>query len=308
MAALLLPAFLLGQRGRPPRRIPNPSTILLKGGSRVEFKTFYSPAIGETTRYSVLLPPSYDKNLKRAFPVVYFLHGLFNDDTSWCVDRYGNLPALIEQIIQSEQVPEFLMVHPNGENSFYTDYADGSKKFEEYVRKDLIAEVEAHFRVKKERENRAIGGTSMGGYGALKIAMKFPRLYASVAAGSPIILLGEDPSAQLTTGSTRTSQFFSRIFAAVFGQPLDREHWKKNSIELLAQSAPLTNLNICMLYGTADRYNGLVPMEKGIRRVDGILKRRGVPHQLKVYEGEPHGWALMSKHLKQTLQFLTQTF
>src|SRR5262245_63304791 len=56
--------------------------------------------------------------------------------------------------------------------SFYCNYADGSKRYEDFVTQELVAHVESSYRARKGRENRAIGGTSMGGFGALKIAMK----------------------------------------------------------------------------------------------------------------------------------------
>ena len=296
------------QRGGPPRRIPNPETILLAGGSRVEFREFSSQALGREIRYSIFVPPSYRRQPRRKFPVIYFLHGMFNDDTSWCVDRYGNLPLAIERMVLEGKVPEFLMVHPQGENSFYTDLADGSQKFEEYIRRDLIEEVERSFRVRRRRSARAIGGTSMGGYGALKIAIKYPQLYASAAAGSPIVLLGNDPTVHWAESSSRRGRFFSELFANVFGDPIDREHWKNNSLGELARKAVVGDLRILLIYGTADRYNGLIPMEKGIRTLKKILSERGVAVQLEILENEPHGWNLVAGHLQETVEFLTRTF
>ncbi len=205
-------------------------------------------------------------------------------------------------------VPEFLMVHPQGRDSFYTDSVNGGGRFESYLKIDLIKEIEGNFRVRRDRSSRAIGGTSMGGYGALKLAMKHPELFATVVAGSPIVLLGEDPTADWDGGASRFSQYFSGLFGKIHGSPLDPEHWKQNSLEEIAKTSELNDVRIRMLYGTADRYNDRIPVEKGIRTLQQILESRSASAELKVYEGEPHGWDLLVNHLEESLQFLAATF
>ena len=304
----LVPIATWGQRSGPPDRIANPQTIHLEGGSRVEFRAFSSPALGEEGQYSVFFPPAYDMEPHRHFPVIYFLHGMNNDHTSWAAERYGNLPLLIENLLLEGKSPQFLMIHPDGRNSFYTDLLDGRRNNEQYIHKDLIEEVEKNFRVRTGRLNRAIAGTSMGGYGALKIAMKQAELYSSVAAGSPIILLGEDPSRQILNSPSRRADRFVRLFKPVFGMPFDPHHWQQNSVEVLARTADLRDLKIYFSYGTADRYRDEFPMEKGLQRLDQILTGRGLSHVFRVFEGEPHGWALIRAHLEETIDFLTETF
>ena len=299
---------LFAQRGGPARRLENPQTIQLPGGSRVEFKRFHAAALGKETEYSIFLPFPYDKDPGRKFPVIYFLHGMNNNHTSWAVARYGNIPERIERLILDEKIMPFLMVHPNGENSFYTNYFDGTRMYEEYIWKDMVKEIEKSFRAKTDRQNRSIAGTSMGGYGALKIAMKHPELYACVAAGSPIVFLGEDPSKLFVNSPSRRAQTFANFFTSIFGQPLDPEHWKKNSLEMLAHTEDFKDLDIYFAYGTADRYNRAFPMEVGVRRLDRILTERGIPHLFQVFDGEPHGWGLVATHLEETLEFLCRRF
>lgn len=297
----------MAQRAGPPRRIDDPQTIRLAGGSRVEFRAFSSPSLGGEGRYSIYFPPGYDES-NRKFPVIYFLHGLNNDHTSWAVGRYGNLPLMLEERILEGKTPAVLMVHPDGDNSFYTDFADGSQKFEQFIYKDLRQEIEEKYRARTGRSDRAIAGTSMGGYGALKIALKHPGLYASAAAGSPIILLGEDPSQQINNSSSRQVSRRNQLLERIFGVPFDREHWKANNIEVLARSADPAGLRLYFSYGTADRYQNTFPMEEGIRTLHQVLTERGIPHVYRFYEGEGHGWDLIRDHLDEMLEFLTQTF
>lgn len=304
----LLVWALAVQRGGPPRRIENPKTIDLAGGARVEFKSFTSPALGKEAHYSIYFPPSYSSDQSSRFPVVYFLHGMWNDHTSWTVERYGGIPQRIESLMVSKKLPEFVMVHPAGENSFYTDYLDESMNFETFVVKDLVAVVEKNYRVADTRAARSIGGVSMGAYGALKIALKYPEQYAAVAGISPIVFTGEDPSRYIMDSDSRFAQYFKSALKPVYGMPFDSAHWKENSLEALAHTSNPQGMKIFFAYGTADRYNDAFPMEAGVRTFAKILDGRGIPHEFRVYQDGPHGWRLVVDHLEEVAESLTQTF
>ncbi len=304
---LLLPwAGAVAQRGGPPRRLVDPGTIHLASGSRVEFHSFHSESLNQDLGYSVFLPAGYESS-GRTYPVVYFLHGMNNDHTSWCVGRYGNLPEIVDKTIREHALTEFVMAHPSGERGYYTDSADGQALYESAIQRDFIKEMESRFRVRKDRKGRAIGGTSMGGYGALKLAFKYSDSYSAVAASSPIVLLGDDPSELLNGPDPSRSQFFSRLLYRVYGNPVDLEHWQANNLKTLAKGN-LNSLRVMMLYGTADRYNQMIPMEEGIRGLADLLETRTVDNQLHIYEGEPHGWGLVGKHLPEILKFLASSF
>jgi len=305
---LLLGVPLAASAQDGPRRIDEPENRVLPGGARVEFSKFYSPALGRDSKYSVYLPPSYGDSPTRKFPVVYFLHGLWNDDTSWTVERYGGIPTRIEELQKSGEIPEFIMINPNGENSFYTDYLDGTLNFEQMIVKDLIAHAEKTYRTIPDRKHRSIGGVSMGAYGALKIAMKHPELYASALGFSPIIFAGDDPSVYIRDANSRMAQYLVKALAPIYGMPFDHEHWVQNSLIDLAKTADVDGLDLFFAYGTADRYNQSFPLAAGIKAFDKVLTERGIKHQFKIYEGGPHGWQLVLDHLEDAARFLTESF
>jgi len=123
-------------------------------------------------RYRVLYPRDYANGGR--FPVLYLLHGLYGDYLNWDtrtgLENYArNLPLLI--------------VMPDANDSWYTNSATVPQdKFEDYIAKDLISEVDENYRTIRDRHGRAIAGLSMGGYGALKLGLKYPELF--VFAGS----------------------------------------------------------------------------------------------------------------------------
>jgi S-formylglutathione hydrolase FrmB len=291
------------------RRRSDLGPIALPGGSKIEFKSFESQCLKATEPYSIFLPPSFSKETSRTYPVIYFLHGLNNDETSWTVDRYGHIQSSLEQMILSGKVPEFIMVHPRGDRSFYCNYIDRSKLYEDLIAQELISYMETNYRAKKGRENRAIAGTSMGGYGALKIAMKYPDRYAAVVGQSPIIIPGSNPM-QLPeeARSTRFYSFFAQMLTPIFGDPLKQELWDANNPLVLAKNHKLDGLKIYFDYGTSDQYIAMAHLDEGCKALDRILTESQTPHAFKIHPSEPHGWALIASHIDETLPFLCQTF
>jgi S-formylglutathione hydrolase FrmB len=291
------------------RRRTDLGPITLPGGSTVEFKSFDSKTLGAPERYSVFLPPSFSKSPSRTYPVIYFLHGLNNDETSWTVDRYGNIQNALDQMITSGKLPEFIMVHPRGDSSFYCNYMDGSKRYEDLIAREFIDYMEANYRAAKGRENRAIAGTSMGGYGALKIAMKFPERYAAVVGQSPILFPGRNPLALSEEAkASKFYSFFVNMLTPMFGNPVQQELWDANNPLVLAKGGKLGALKIYFDYGTDDRYIPMTHLDEGNKALAQILTDAGIPHTFKIRSGEPHGWALIAAHLDETLPFLCGTF
>jgi enterochelin esterase family protein len=299
---------LAAQQGEERRRADN-APIELPGGCRVEFKALRSESLGTEQRYSIFFPPSYAQG-KSVYPVIYFLHGLNNDHTSWTVDRYGSMQEKFEQMIAKKEVPEFIFVSPEGNNSFYTNYINGGKRYEDYLTQDLIRHMESTYRVRKDAGGRAIAGTSMGGYGALKAAFKHPELYATTVGHSPIVFLGKNPlDVPEQLKSSRMFQYFKGMLGTIYGDPIDQAYWDQNSLLVLAKdTAKLKKLNILFDYGTADRYNQSIRLGEGLKELDKVLTEAGVKHTFHEYPDEPHGWVLVNNHIQESLLFLTQTF
>jgi S-formylglutathione hydrolase FrmB len=303
-----LPRLLWSQFNTPQRRT-DLSPIKLPGGSVVEFGTFDSKSLGAPERFSVFLPPSYSKNPSRTYPVVYFLHGLNNDETSWTVERNGQIQSTLEQMILSGKLPEFIMVHPRGDSGFYCNYIDGTRRYEDLIAQELITYMETRYRAAKGRENRAIAGTSMGGYGALKIAMKYPDRYSAVAGQSPILFPGSNPSELAQDPkSSRFYSFFAGMLKPIFGDPIRQDLWDANNPIVLATKQKLDSLKIYFDYGTEDRYIPQIHLDEGNQALDKKLTEAHISHVFKARSGEPHGWALVAAHLDETLPLLCQSF
>jgi endo-1,4-beta-xylanase len=133
------------------------------------------PVTKKAVKYRIYLPPDYDTSTER-YPVSYFLHGLNGDESS---HNDVVLPAL-EEAVAEGVVPPMVVVFPNGYRDVYWgDAKDGSKPAETSVIRELIPHIDSTYRTIADREHRAILGYSMGGYGAVLYAVKFPDLFGT---------------------------------------------------------------------------------------------------------------------------------
>ncbi|MCA1652351.1 MAG: hypothetical protein LC753_19515 [Acidobacteria bacterium] len=128
-------------------------------------ETVTSAAVGKAMRYLVLVPEGYRASQRR-YPVLYLLHGLYGDYMDWTTRT---------NVAEYTRTLPLIVVMPDGTNSWYTNSAaEGGARFEDYVLDDLVKDVESKYRAIRSRHGRAIAGLSMGGYGALKMALRRP--------------------------------------------------------------------------------------------------------------------------------------
>ena len=128
---------------------------------------FRSSSLGRDMHYRVLMPVGCDQGER--LPVLYLLHGIYGDYKNW--DTRTRLEKYATDL-------RMIIVMPDGDDSWYTNSATvPADKFEDYVAADLISEIDRKFRTIRDRHGRAIVGLSMGGYGAVKLGLKYPELF-----------------------------------------------------------------------------------------------------------------------------------
>ena len=265
---------------------------------RVEYKSFPSKLLGRELRYGVYLPPSYASSPAKKYPVLYFLHGLFEDETNW--STRGQTDQLMNRMIADGKIGEFIVAIPFGGTSFYTNTRDGNEKWEDAIINEFVPLIESTYRVDASRTKRGISGTSMGGYGALKLAMKHPDLFGSASAHSAVLL--QDLGAAKVSGGRL--QMFQSMFDHIYGINQDLTYWEANNPMTLAKDTKkLNGLKLYFDCGTEDRYG----FEVGARQLDEMLTKEGYPHESHLYPG-PHGWEYARNHTNESLLFHWKAF
>jgi S-formylglutathione hydrolase FrmB len=273
------------------------------GQSRIDCNALQSRILGERVHYCVLLPSGYDTAIKsqsaKGYPVLYFLHGLGDNEQTLFKTGGWNL---IEDLHQQGRTGDFLMVAPEGRSSFYINSADGKVRYNDFFFREFLPFIEEHYATRRGRQGRAISGVSMGGYGALRFAFAHPELFSSVSAQSAALITDSpnELNAAMQSGSP-----LGRLMGAVFGSPIAVAHWKENSPFVLAAEnrAQLAKLAIYFNCGRDDEYG----FETGATALDRQLQREGLRHEFQLYPGT-HSATYFLSYLGETLQFHWRVF
>ncbi len=131
---------------------------------------------------SVYLPPGYHES-DQSYPVIYFLHGFTGDNR-----MLGFMSEILDFAIETNKIRPFILVVPDQKTTYGGSFYSNSGLFgnwEDFTAFDLVEYVDSNFRTIPKSESRGITGHSMGGYGALKIAMHHPDIFSTVYALSP---------------------------------------------------------------------------------------------------------------------------
>ena len=143
---------------------------------------------------SVYLPPSYSTQKKQRYPVLYLLHGYMDNDINWFGEKhvFVDAPKAIDAALAAGSAREMIVVMP----SAYTVYMGSmysnsvtTGNWEKFLTGDLVAYIDSHYRTIPDRMSRGLAGHSMGGYGTVRLGMKFPEVYSSIYAMSACCLI-----------------------------------------------------------------------------------------------------------------------
>jgi S-formylglutathione hydrolase FrmB len=267
------------------------------GAGRTDCRTLASKILGHPVSYCVFLPPSYDSDQAHKFPVLYFLHGLGESSQTLLDAGRWNL---IENLWEQKQIGDFLIVTPSADRSFYVNSRDGKVRYEDFFIREFLPFIESHYRIQAERRTRGITGISMGGYGALRFAFRYPQLFGSVSAHSAA-LVAKLPAVQ---ASDPQSEGLARVMGGAFGSPFDRAFWDRNNpFTLVEEGAHPTGMAIYFDCGTEDLFG----FDGGAQAFHNLLVAKKIPHEFHLYPGG-HDWTYFAEHFPASLEFHSRAF
>lgn len=151
--------------------------------SSVATTTMYSKSLHLDWNYDVYLPAGYDPNANTRYPVLYLMHGLYGNHRN-LLERY-NSQQILDGIIQRNH-KKMIVVFVDGFNSFYVNQKDGMQ-MEDAIVKDLVPQINKNYKTLTDADHQAIGGISMGGYGAARLALKYPNIWSKAVLISPSV-------------------------------------------------------------------------------------------------------------------------
>jgi putative tributyrin esterase len=283
-------------------------------------------SLGVTKHIVVYLPPSYASRPESRYPVVYLLNGLEGSELSWF--QRGIRPVA-DSLIR-EGMPETILVAIDGDDGWYSNwitptpyeqcaslpreesassYCVRSSRYADYIRTDVVAHVDATYRTRASPTGRGLLGNSMGGYGALKLALQFPDIFGGAASlsGAMQLMLTD------TIGAAATPHYANRLadltvprgdylstLLQIFG--MEFSYWQENDPAYLVMRAknsgqPLPAMRI--VCGTGD------DLRFGNRALHGLLQRAGIAHAYEEREGG-HNWQYWRSQVPSSLRWLVE--
>jgi putative tributyrin esterase len=237
----------------------------------------------------VVTPPTYDSSPERRYPVLYFLHDGYGDGRT--LERRGVAAEALRRMREGT-LPEFLIVAPDGPGTWFSDSLDGKTRFEQYLVSDLPAVIAARYRVRPGPAARGITGISMGGYGAVKTALKHPDFYGSVSALSgAIIPFGWDELPRYGFVARYT-------LMRVFGRTAEDNSLDANDAWLLLWGLCFDRppFDVELRAGTEDFYG----LDRVAAQYGMLLNERGIPTTVVLEPGN-HDWAYWRRAMMDVL-------
>ena len=298
--------------------------------SRVAADSFWSQALGIRKRFVVYLPPSYDANSQRRYPVAYYLHGMWGDEWNWV--RAGGIDRTLDSLVATG-VPEMILIMPDGDDGWYTTwnnlgnnaecrrskppqrtsesvdaYCVPWPKYDDYIARDLVARVDSVYRTIPSRSARAIAGLSMGGYGAISLALAYPDVFSAAASHSGVLsplYLGPHPYASPPRYATDEAELRENAgskwpsMVLAFGRDTTgwwpRDPGRRARRYTAAERARMPAL--MMDAGVSD------PYVDQSRDLHATLDRLGIAHAYTEWPGT-HDWNYWRTHARESLRWI----
>ena len=259
-----------------------------------------SELLDTNVKYSVYLPEDYDKSQKE-FPVLYLLNGFTGDETDWYMD--GLLPNIVNELIRANKIEPMVIIMPDGDDRLYINRDDGTYPYEDMFIKEFIPFIENKYRIKKQKEFRAISGLSMGGAGSMRLALKYHNLFGACASFSPSIRTYDEI---INDNATHFDNYFGRISPSAKGKEGEVRYTDAiREFDLLnfVDTQKVENLKSVNIYFDCGDDDFLT---LGNTRLHIKLKKRGIPHEFRVRDGG-HTWNFWIDSLPLGLIFISDT-
>lgn len=265
----------------------------LHAQGRAECSVIHSQILKRPVRYCAFLPPGFDHDGTRHYPVVYYLHGLGDNEQSLLNSGGWDL---ISQMRSEGKIGDFIILAPAGGATFFINSENGKVRYEDFFMKEFMPQMEKQYRAEVTRATRGISGISMGGYGALHYAFKYPDDFAAVSAEMPALI------PELPKNISTNDGGLGQLLGGIFGSPVNRAYFDRNNVFYFAKTdsvESLKRLKIWFVVGSNDDYG----FEQGAEKLNQLLTERGIPHDFHIYPGR-HSIEFAMQHFPDAIQFV----
>ena len=200
-------------------------------GKVFDDKVFKSSILGKDVNYTIYLPPDYETS-SRQYPVLFLLHGYTDDHTGWL--HYGEMNRIADELINDGKITSLIIVVADAKKTWYVNNFANTERFEDMYITEFIPYIEKTYRARGNKLGRAIGGLSMGGYGSLLYALKYPDMFSVCVAMSAAVMTDNEI---INRAKNNDNSYGFRELYGITSENLS-EHWHKNSVIDIAKNLP----------------------------------------------------------------------
>ncbi len=245
-------------------------------------------------KYSVYLPPDYESS-QRSYPVLYLLHGSGDDQTGWV--QFGEIRYIADKAINAGLATPMIVVMPDantGRRGYVNDIS-GKWRYEDFFISEFIPFIEKTYRIKGEKQYRAVAGLSMGGEGTFIYALHHPEMFA---AACPM-------SAATGPANLADLKGYMAKRGLEGGTPEQQEAWVKNySVLYLIENMPDAQKKAVRWYIDCGDDDFLY---EGNSMVHILMRKKEIPHEFRIRDGA-HSWSYWRSSLPAVLEFISVSF
>ena len=287
---------------------------------------FFAPSLGVTKHYLVYVPPSYPTEPQRRYPVAYYLHGLSGSESDW--ESLAGIDVIADSLL-ARGMAEMILVMPDGDDGWYTNWvtprtyeecASGAgrnrapptfcvktPRYDDYIAGDVVRHIDSTYRTMADRRHRGIAGLSMGGYGAVVLALGHPDLFAAAASHSGVLsplLKGPHPfamPAQYLASIDSLEAAWGGVWPSVapaFGTTI--ASWEARDPTHRVRSLKANGDSIPALFFDVGTEDGLADQSRAFH---AELTSMGIAHRYAEWPGK-HDWNYWHAHVGESMRWL----
>lgn len=267
----------------------------------MENLAMHSKILKQDVHFSVCLPANYYV-VKQSYPVVYLLHGLGDNESSWL--EYGQISQYADKAVAGGEIKPMIFVMPEAFRTYYVNDYKGTFLYQDMFVKELVPYIDSIFRTKRDRQHRALMGYSMGGFGALNLHLKHSDVFGTSV---PLSISVRTDEQYITEDASGWDDQWGRLFGEPGLKGKDRltAYYKQNSpYYILSQmsAADIKKLNIYIDNGDKEQ-----TLCRSNEELHILMRNLNIPHNFRVRDGG-HSFQYWCSALPNALRFISDSF
>lgn len=254
--------------------------------------TMKSQILKMERKYAIYLPPDYETS-NRSYPVLYLLHGGGDDQTGWV--QFGEVKYITDKAINEGIATPVIIAMPDANTGRrgYFNTMKGDFQYEDFFFREFIPFIEKTYRIRAEKQYRAVAGLSMGGGGTVLYALHHPEMFA---AACPL-------SASVRTGTADRGRIASADTAGLTSEQINNYLNQHNALYLI-ENMPDDKKTAVRWYIDCGDDDFLY---EGNSLLHIAMRKKEIPHEYRVRDGV-HSWQYWREALPEVLRFISKAF